>query len=167
MKNLRILVPAVLLLAAALYFGARYLWLEDDERVIHGKVDRLVELAGKDGEETVFVGIGRARDIADHFAEEFWLDLGRPFPSGRSSRDELTGAVAQARGNVNELRLRVSDRDLEIEEGGERAVMKLTGHGHLTARSEQGRDARRFRIEWVKEEGEWVIEKVELLDSLD
>ncbi len=167
MKNLRTIIPALLLLGAAVYFGYYYFWLEDDERAIHGRVDRLVELASKDGEETVFVGIGRARDIADHFAGEVRLDMGRPFPSGRADRDELTAAIGQARANVDQLRLRVSDRELEIDDDGRRAVMELTGHGDLTARQGQGREVRRFRVEWVKEDGEWLIEKIELLDILN
>ena len=166
MKSLRIVLPVLLALGVAVYFGYYYLWLEDDERIILGKIDTLVELASKEGDETVFVGVSRARDIADHFTDEFYLDMGRPIPRGRSNRDELTAGIAQARGQIASLRLRVSDRDLVLDEGGERATMELTGRGRLDHQGGRGEEARRFRVEWVKEDGEWLIERVELLEVL-
>ncbi len=166
MKRLRVLLPVAVLLAAVLYFGYRYVWLEDDERILHGRVDRLVELASKDGGETAFVEASRARDIAEHFTEEFHLDLGRPFPSGRFTRDDLTAAVVHARRNASRLRLRVSDRRLELDGEGGRAVMELTGHGRMEGGRGEAGEARRFRIEWVRQEGEWGIDRVELLEVL-
>ncbi len=167
MRNLRILIPAVLVAGAALYFGYFYLWLEDDERIIHSKVNRLVEVAGKDGNETVFVGVSRAREIADHFSSDFSLDLGRPFPGGVSGRDELTAAIVQVRANAQELSLRATDRQLEIAEDGESAVMELTGRGSLSHSGGEAREARRFRVEWIREDGDWKIETVELLDIIN
>lgn len=164
MKNVRILLPLILVLGAGLYFGYYRIWLNDDERVIHAKVDELVELAGKEGEESVFSGIGTARQIARHFTEEFRLSMGRPFPEGTSSRDELTAVVHRARESSSEIRLRVSDRDLQVDESGERAVMELTGHGYLAHRGGRGEESRRFRVEWIKEDGDWFIRTVELLD---
>lgn len=164
MKNLRFLVPLVLLLGAGLYLGYYYIWLDDEERVIHGKVDELVELANKEGDESVFVGVGTARNIAEYFSEEFSLNMGRPFPTGTTNRDELTAVVTRARGSVSEVRLRTSDRELEIDPDGERAVMELTGHGNLDYQGSREGDARRFRIEWVKDGGDWLIRSVELVE---
>lgn len=168
MNQLRVWIPLLVLLGVGGYFGYHYLWLADDERIIHAKVDDLVELASKEGEETVFVGVGRARRIADRFTEEFVLGMGRPFPDGTVTRDDLVVAVSQARGGVNELRLRVSDRDLTVDESGETAVMELTGRGLLSHQGHGRReDVRRFRVEWVKVDGDWLIRRVDRIDILE
>ena len=168
MNNLRVWIPILVLLGVGGYFGYHYLWLADDERIIHAKVDELAELASKEGEETVFVGVGQARRIANHFTEEFVLGMGRPFPDGTGTREDLMAAVTQARGGVDELRLRVSDRDLTVDASGESAVMELTGRGLLSYQGHGRReDVRRFRVEWVKVDGDWLIRRVDLIDILE
>ncbi len=168
MRHVRLIILLVAVLGAAGYFGYRYLWLADDERILHGKVDKLVELAEKEGEETLFSSIGTAREIAGHFTEEFVVSMGRPFPEGRQDRDEFAAVIHQARSSAGDLRFRVSDRDLVVAEDGGSAVMELTGHG-IARFHEHGRrdESRRFRVEWIKEEGDWLISRVELIDILD
>ncbi len=168
MRKLGLLAVALALLGAVGYWGYFFFWLSDDERVLHGKVDELVELASKEGEETVFAGVGRARRIAEHFTEEFRLSMGRPFPDGTITREDLVVVVSQVRSGAGELRLSVSDRELTIEPGETTAVMELTGRGLLSYQGERWReDARRFRVEWVKVDGDWLIRQVDLIDILE
>lgn len=162
MKNLRISVPAVVVAAVVLYFSYSWFWPKSDEDIIFGHVDKIVELASKEGEESQFASIGRARDIEKFFVSNPHVDVGRPLPVIRD-RDEITAIIHHFRASAQRLEVEVSGKELEITPEGDRAVLRLLATGSGEASGYRLDEARHLLIDWVRQEGDWLIEKVEVL----
>ncbi len=158
-----------LLLLAALAAGlAAWWWLGrgGDERAIERQLERLVELAEKEPGETPLAGLERARAITGLFAARFELRA-RPFDFATRDRQELARAIASYRAGPERISSRVTDRELWLDAEARRAAMRVTiefGEGlALTG----NRDAYRFQIGWVEENGEWRIDLVDLIEIVE
>lgn len=160
--TLKILMSAGLLLIAVL----AWLWhsRDDMESVINRRLDEAVVLVERTGDESPFLVIGQARELVNYLAAEPVVSVGSPFPELRD-RQELVALVAQARQTVNRLTVRVYDRRVEVYDDGRSAVMEFVAVVTATYGGEQRRENRHLRLEWILEEGEWVVAKAELLDG--
>ncbi len=155
-----------LLLIAALLAGlAAWWWLgrDDDERAIERQLARLMELAEKEPGETRLAGLDRARAISDLFAAQFELRA-RPFDFATRDRRELTRAIASYRSGPERIWSRVTDRELWVDADARRAAMRLTAEFGEGLALTGDRDAYRFQISWVEENGDWRIDLVDLLE---
>lgn len=152
------LVCLALLAAGGAYF---FFWGDSDEKIINRKLDELVELAEKDGEESPFVALGDSGKILTYIALEPDVELGSPLPAIQD-RQELRGVIVQVRQNLQSLRIRILKRDLLVAEDRQSAVMEVEAEGTATYSGESGRERRQFTVDWIREEGEWVIQKVRM-----
>lgn len=150
---------------AALSVGAYfYFWGDEDEAIINRNLARLVELAQKNGDESPFVTLGQSRDAMKFIAQEPQINVGRPLPL-ITDREELEGSLIQVRQSLQELSVRIIRKDLVVAEDGQTAQMELEAEGIANYSGERRRDRREFSIEWVKEDGDWLIRTVSLEGS--
>lgn len=151
-------VGCLLLLAVA---GVFLLWPEDDEEIINRNLARLVELTEKEGEESFLVIVRQSSELVSYFAEEIEVFIGDPLPVIRDPK-ELQAFFADVKRSLQTLSIRILRNDLTVAEDGLTARMELEAEGTVTFAGEIAREQRGFSIEWIKEEGDWVIRKVEL-----
>jgi hypothetical protein len=147
---------------AALWVGGYWLFMGDgDEKIIHRHFDRLVELAEKGEAESFIVAISQSREAAQLFAPEAVVELGSPLPLivGRS---DLQGFLIQVRQSVQSIDIRILDRELVVAADGATARMEVEARGRVSYAGDQGHETRRFILEWIKVEGDWLINRVTL-----
>lgn len=133
----------------------------DIVRQLDRKMDELVRLASRSGSETNFVEIGVARDIQSYFAREVELVFGPPIGTVQA-RDEILSGILAARRMASEISVSWSQRTADVASDGQSVDYEVT----ITVSAQQGgetrRDRRKFKIHWVREEGDWLIQRVEL-----
>lgn len=154
-----------LVLAVLALVGATWWWSarNSDERRIRRQVDRLMHLAEKEPGEGALAALERARAITDIFASEFELRA-RPFGFHTRDRRALAAAIQSYRASSDRIWAEVSDSDLQVDPEAGRAILHLTARFGGGAFSFDGREAYRFQIDWVEENGEWRIAYADLLD---
>lgn len=145
-----------LLLAGGFYF---FISGDDDAKIINEKLARVVELTEKEGNEAIFVTLGESREMMQFFAAAPRVDLGSPLPL-ITDREELEGIIVQIRQSIQSLSIRIVHNDLTVAEDGLTAQMELEAEGNGAYFGDSGRERRKFSIDWVKEEGDWMIEAV-------
>ncbi len=151
-------VAAVAALAAWWWLGR-----DPDERAIGRQIERALELAEKQPGETQLAGLERAREIAELFAADFEVRA-RPLDFATRDRRELARAIVGYRAGAERIWARIEERELYVDEASRRAAMPLTvefGQGVSLGRA---RDAYRFQVSWVEEDGEWRMDSVELVE---
>ncbi|MGH9464008.1 MAG: hypothetical protein ACRD0X_00055, partial [Thermoanaerobaculia bacterium] len=124
---------------------------------------RLMELAEKEPGETRLAGLERAGSMVELFAAQFEFRA-RPFDFATRDRRELARAIASYRSGSERIGSRVYDRDLWIDGDARRAAMRLTAEFGEGLALTGDRDAYRFQIGWVEENGEWRIDLVDLVE---
>jgi hypothetical protein len=154
-----LLVLVVVALAAAAWWWSG---ADSDERRIQGQVDRLLELAAKEPGEGALAGLERANAITGLFAAELEV---RARPLGFHTRDRraLARAIQGYRASSERIRAQAEERRLQVDRESRRAIL------HLTARFSGGlalggRETYRFQVNWVEQDGTWLIDHVDLLE---
>ena len=137
------------------------LW-NSDARRIERRLAKLQGLAAKTLVETQFRGATKAKGIADLFATDFEL-IAEPENFATSNRQDLIRGVMAYRSRSKSLAVDVLRKDLFVDPGGASAthyayVRFVNDLGDLA-----GTATYPVQIEWVKEDGEWMIKKLEVL----
>lgn len=135
----------------------------DAESAINNRLDELEELASKTGPESQFEVLGKAKKAAGYVTETPYLEL-LPGTPVIGERDDLTGLMASMRGRVTSAEVSFSGRQISVGDSGDSALVNLTvkakAEGYGTDRTHQAR----YRMDWRKINGEWLIDRVELLE---
>ncbi len=156
-----------LLIAAGIIGAAVLFWVfftrDDVETIINQRLNEAIALVEVTGDESPFLIIGQSRELTTYLSSEPRLNVGRPLPE-MTDRNEMTGIVAQARQTLSALSVRVVSRSIEVAGDQQSAVMDLTADATFTMAGERARERRSFRLEWVLENNDWLISKVDLTD---
>src|SRR5690625_5065909 len=107
----------LILLIAAGIGGWFFFFRDSDEQRISKNLNRIIELAEKRGDESVFVLIGDSRKIMRQISAIPEIDLGSPLPL-ITDREELESAIIQFRQSVRSLSVRVVRSEIRISESG-------------------------------------------------
>lgn len=155
----RWLALALILAGLAFYF----IW-RGDRRQISRRLDHLEELMSKHGVEEQLVSFGVAREISSLFVDGFMIRAD-PWEGSLIDRKELTGALMRYRTAAQVIEASVGSRELEID--GDLGLATLLGVSEVVMDfgGREGRERRKVRIEWVREDGDWLIREVELLEA--
>jgi hypothetical protein len=151
-------------LVAVIVVGYLYLWRDNDEQIIVRNLNRIVELAEKTGDESPFLILSQSQAIVKHMASDPEIHFGPPLPVLRD-RNELTAAIAQVRQGLQTLNIRIVNRTIVFAEDRESAEMEVEAEANVSYSGESGRDRRLFAVDWIKEDGEWLIQRVRLLEG--
>jgi hypothetical protein len=154
---------ALICLVGIFLIGQLYLWRDNDEAAIDRNLARIVELAEKNADEAPFFTLSQSREILQFISQNPTFEFGPPLPS-LTDRQELGAAIAQVRQTMQTLSIRITDRTITFSEDRESAEMEVEAEATVTYSGESGRDRRRFAVTWVKEDDNWVIHHVRLLD---
>lgn len=146
--------------------GAIAWWMQGDgdEAQIHGIMDDIAELLSVEGELGQVERLGRARKASDFFVSKPSVRaLG--YSKALNDKEAVMTATIQALSMVSNLDVSFSQRSLTINEDATKAILECTGNADgMVSGSEQQHRAR-YRLEFIKHEGQWLIESVEMLDG--
>ena len=153
------------LLAILLIIAAAALWLTRDQRQINGNLNRLRKLVSKSQEEKAIGGLIRAKEISSCFATPVNVALGAPWPDF-TDRDTLAATVHHGRSMAQTIQVTIRNRTLNFGPDRQSATMDLAAEAVVTASSETIRDVREYRLRWVKDQGKWLISRVEFKETI-
>ena len=140
-------------------------WLTRDQRQINSNLKQLQKLVSKAGEEKAIGGLIRAKEIAGHFAVPMNVSLGSPWPEF-TDRNELAAAAHHARSMVQTLQVTIRNKTLNIAPGRQTASMDLAAEAVATIGGHTERDIRELRLIWIKQQGQWLVSRVELKETI-
>jgi len=157
------LAAAVALLAGAWWLWA---WWRSPERRIYRRLDALVELMEKSGEESALAGAATASGVLDFFAPGF-IVRARPYEGELGDPQELAGAVMRFRGGARRIEIEVSDRHLTLGPGARSGELVYVAAVTYDRGAGPGRESWRVRSLWIEDAGEWRLSELELLQPVD
>ena len=160
------LLPIVALAALVIAGWLLVRWWVSPERKINKNIQQMQELVSKTPGETDLIALGKARRISDMFAGSFEFRA-EDFDFYTRDRQRLAAGVHQYRSYSQAIDMRVHEKQLTVNEGHGRATSHLTADFVTKARDITGREAYRFRIDWVEQDGDWKIDYVDLLEIVE
>lgn len=141
-------------------------WWVSPQRQVNRNIKEIQKLVSKIPGESDLVALGKARRISEMFADNFEFRA-EGFDFYTRDRQRLAAGVHQYRGFSQAISMRVRQKELTVDREHRRASSYLTAEFVTKARDITGREAYRFRIDWVEQEGGWRIDYVELLEILE
>ncbi len=136
---------------------------EEDE--IRREFSRLIDAASIDGRESALRAGLRAGDIVEFFTPDIEI-ISSSANIYISSRRELRQLVFQARTNLDNLSVRVRRNRVVVEEDGANATMDVSLEIRVIGMGENRRDRDSFTIQWVKQDGNWLIDRIERYETI-
>jgi hypothetical protein len=155
-----LLVGASLVIAALVAF--RW-WWPDEETRIAARLHELARLATPEEDESPLSRVAAVAQLRSFFAEDVTIARGEGVAS-ISGRDELLAVAAQVRASV--ARLAFADVQVHLE-GTDSASAYLTATVSRRARSAGAIEAREVQLSLRKQDGNWVITRIEPLSTLE
>ncbi len=141
--------------------------LGGEKRRIVKRLERLEELVEKEGAENDLVAVNKARNVGLLFAGDFAIDLQGRARGVVTERRRIAQVMLRYRSAPSHIELSFHDVEVEVSEAASSAEM--TALATASARTGGEVRHRRFRLafRWVKEDGEWLIKRAELIEELD
>lgn len=156
------------LLAVALALGllaAAVGHFRSDQRRIHRQLSALTGLLDKDGPEEALQAAGTARRVTALFTPGFLVSA-RPYQGRITDSQQLAAAVLRFRAAGEEITIATRDRELELRPN-ETASLHFVATVTLRRPERTSRESYRVRTQWQKDEGDWTINELELLEVLE
>jgi hypothetical protein len=167
----------IAIISLGLAGGCMRLWGEEGK--IARRLDELAKAASADGEENPVVQMAAGARVARYFSENAVIDRGEgTAPLGRES---IATIAAQARAAMPRLKVRFEDVTITLDSStsaGAHTTLVIAG-GSAPAPDgdvagfkpgparEAGLDARELKVTLEKVDGEWVIARVDALETLE
>jgi hypothetical protein len=152
-------------LAVAVAVWAYDQW-NSDRRRIGRQLSRLQSLVEKDGDENALSQASRAAEVGELLTAAFEIQLG-PFSTAVTDRARLSQVMYQYRSRASRIGVDFRDQELTIDDRLRIGDMTVVAAIDGTADGGFYREAYRFRIRWVVEDGEWRMQRAELLEILE
>lgn len=161
-QRISVVGAMVLVLAAAWW-----IWAGDREaRQIKRQFDRLVEVLEKREEIPPLRMMTRARRAAEFFTADVQLKLS-PIVERTLLADDISPVHHLVHTQVAQLTLRITDQQLAIADDRQSATMRFTVRSRV--RTHHGAQETRideFRLQWVKQDGNWLIQTAEIVPAI-
>jgi hypothetical protein len=151
--------------AALLVVAASAAWLTRDQRQINGNLNQLRKLISKSEEEKGLGGLIRAKEITGYFTASMDVNLGTPWPDFKD-RDELATAIHHALSMAQTIKVIIRNKTLDFSPDRKSAMMVIATEAVVTFGGQTDRDVRELRLIWVKQQGKWLISKVERKETI-
>jgi hypothetical protein len=158
---------AIALAVAALWFGWRWLF-PNDEAKIRAVLERIADAVGSGAaEEGEVARIARAASIRNQLDPQISVDAGPPFSQMRG-RDTLIGAVARLNSTVRDLEVQFDDVQVSVAPDRATARVYMTAEAHFRdGAGGPGIEARELDVVFRRLEGDWVVSEVALVRTLE
>lgn len=144
------------------FFAHRYLF-PDDEALITNMIYEVIELSQIKGEEHPFEGLGRAKSIGQYFSKEISFELKTTDYHIKRirTREALVQRIVAGRRTIKELNIEIKNLDISVK--GDAAVAKFEAEARFIDPHTQERvlDGALVEASLFKEDGDWLINKLE------
>ena len=158
---MRRLAPAIGILAV---LAGAWLWWSSDERRLARRLDELVREFEKEAPEDQLTSFGHTRRIVGMFAPGF-LVLARPYEGSVSDLQQLAAIVQRYRDSSE--RIEIDDARREIAIDAARGTAESSALFAISGARGGAGERFRARIAWVRLDGVWMIQEVEILEVLE
>lgn len=152
-------------LAAAVIVVLAWGWVTRDRREINFRLARIQRLLSKEPDESALSGLARVQAALRYFSAKPEIRLGAPM-STIADREELAAVILHARSSVTRLKVSVRDKALDLAADRRSATMNLTAEGTATYDGRTERDVRELDLQWVKQDGHWVVDRARPTSSI-
>lgn len=143
-----------------------WLWSGSDRRRVNARFDEAISLFEKSGAESQLDAFARVRGIVGLFGPGF-VAMARPYEGTITDAQQLAGIVASYRSSAERISIGDSGREVVLRSDNATAELTTT----VTVDGERGggpgRERFRLRVAWRKDDGEWRIQELEILEVLD
>lgn len=161
--------PVVIAVAALLVLigGFGFLrWYTSPERRIHSQLSEIQKLISRAPGENNLNALAKARAATELFAASFEFEA-EQFDFHTRDRRQLIAGIQAYRSRAQTILMQFPDTEVSVDAEQGRATTHVTAQFITTARDIAGREAYRFQINWVEEEGEWRMDYVRLLEIIE
>ena len=159
LKFIALVVFLVCLLGIIIFLGT-----ESEEHKINKRLDKLIALNEKAGQENKLNAVSKARKISNYFTENCQIDL--PYGGGQvAGRDVLTGSVVQLCAQSETISLSLKERSITLATSEISAEMKIRVKVSGEFINDEYSDLVEVYLEWEKINGDWYIERVSIPES--
>jgi hypothetical protein len=135
------------------------------ERRINRNIARIESLVAKAPTEDNLTALGKARSLTELFADNFEFEA-EQFDFSTRDRQRLAAGIHQYRSRSQAIAVQIRQHELSVSPEQGRATSHLTVEFMTRFQDISGREAYRFQINWVEQEGEWLIDYVRLLEII-
>jgi hypothetical protein len=143
-----------------------YRWFTSPERQIDNQLERIQKLISKAPSEDNLRALAKARQATDLFAADFEF-VAPQFDFHTRDRQRLISGIHQYRSRAETILMQFPETALSVDTDQGRATSHVTAQFITKAQDLAGREAYRFQINWVEQEGEWRMDYVRLLEIFE
>ena len=162
-KSVRLAVGAVVLIVGGWWW---YGWFTSPERQIDKQLGRIQKLISKAPGEDNLGALAKARAATELFAKNFEF-VAEHFDFHTRDRQLLISGIHQYRSRAQTILMQYPEKELSVDARQGRATSHVTVQFITQARDIAGREAYRFQINWLEQDGEWRMDYVQLLEILE
>lgn len=159
-RNLAIVVAA----AAGLWFGWQWLFPSDEARIV-AVLERIADGVSIGAAEGDVGRLARAASLRNEFAPDITVDAGPPFERIRG-REAIIGAAARTSGRVRNLQITFPDVAITVAPDRQSATALVSAEARFDDGAGPGIDARELELEFTRNDDDWVISAVTLVQAL-
>lgn len=165
MRTLIRIVSIVVALLVAYYAYHRY--FPDDEAVIRARLDDLAATVSHTGGGEGFSTLARAAKFGTFFTQEVVIEIGGGFAPIRG-RDTVLALAAKAQVPGEGFTIRFVDVTVAVDPSGLSALATMTATAQGRSLGDfQAIDARELEMAFLKVDGEWQIERVTGVETIE
>lgn len=163
-NTIKVLYGVLALAVVAYWVSTR----DNDQRQVERRLDELRALVEKEAGEADLVAANNARRLGEMFTRDFAVYL-QPMDETVTDRQRVMQVMLQYRREGERIAVAFRDQEIEIRDlGGEKvASVALVAVVHATVAGEPTREGFRFTFEWRREDSEWRMSQVTLVEILE
>lgn len=153
-------IPVIILVVFVISAGWFFFFRGSDESAIRGQLDKLVEVVEKDAPVSTFEALSRSRKLTKIFAKKTHIEYYQARQLSGDS-DAIASAFLSVWGQIDKVSIRVIRHTVEVAASGREAesIFKATCNVVMNGSEKMG-DTREYRVNWIKVEGDWLIEQI-------
>lgn len=141
-------------------------WSRDERAVIRQRLDAFADAVNKGGGSGLAGAAAHAISLAEFFTNDVVITLGGG-SAPIEGRDMLISMATRLQPRTSEYRLEFEDVNVALGPDGESADVDLTAKFiRRAAGARQSMDAREFKLQMRRDDGEWKIASVEAIQTL-
>lgn len=141
-------------------------WYTSPERRIHGRLTEIQKLISKVPGENNLNALAKARAATDLFADSFEFEA-EAFDFHTRDRQQLIAGIHSYRSRAQTILMQFPQKELSVDKKNGRATSLVTAHFITKTRDIAGREAYRFQINWIEQDGDWRMDYVRLLEIIE
>lgn len=168
-KKIWMIVILFVIACAAGFFVWKAVFGENDKEILERRMNELALAMGKSGQEGFVVQLEHARTISKYFDEICDIRLPKFHREAKMTRQNIEQNVITARNWTTTLDLKFYEMEFYFQKGDPKRC-KVLFTGMLKAKTKLGENFQEgydLEMNWVKKNGEWLIEGIGFSEILN